>query len=99
MGVQYALQYFRTNSSMGVPLGLPYFGTNSSMGIPYRLPYFRTNSSMGQYPYALPYFRTNSLMSVGGSVVVFNATCNSILVISCRSVLLVEETGVPGKNH
>jgi hypothetical protein len=29
----------------------------------------------------------------------FNATFNNISVISCRSVLLVEETGIPGKNH
>jgi len=29
---------------------------------------------------------------------VFNATFNNISVISWRSVLLVEETGVPGKN-
>jgi hypothetical protein len=30
---------------------------------------------------------------------VFNATFNNILDISWRSVLLVEETGVPGENH
>ena len=30
---------------------------------------------------------------------VFNATFNSISVISWQSVLLVEETGVPGENH
>jgi hypothetical protein len=30
---------------------------------------------------------------------VFNATFNNILVISWPSVLLVEETGVPGENH
>ena len=30
---------------------------------------------------------------------VFNATFNNITVISLRSVLLVEETGVPGENH
>jgi len=29
----------------------------------------------------------------------FNATFNNITVISWRSVLLVEETGVPGENH
>ena len=29
---------------------------------------------------------------------VFNATFNSIWAISVRSVLLVEETGVPGEN-
>ena len=34
---------------------------------------------------------------VGGMV--FNATFNNILVISWQSVLLVEETGVPGENH
>jgi hypothetical protein len=33
------------------------------------------------------------------TVVVFNATFNNILAISWRSVLLVEETGVPGENH
>jgi hypothetical protein len=32
-------------------------------------------------------------------LVVFNATFNNISVISWRSVLLVEETGVPGENH
>jgi hypothetical protein len=30
---------------------------------------------------------------------VFNATFNNISVISWRSDLLVEETGVPGENH
>ena len=32
-------------------------------------------------------------------VMVFNVTFNNISVISWRSVLLVEETGVPGENH
>jgi hypothetical protein len=32
-------------------------------------------------------------------VMVFNATFNNISVISWRSVLLVEETGVSGENH
>ena len=32
-------------------------------------------------------------------VMVFNATYNNISAISWRSVLLVEETGVPGENH
>ena len=32
-------------------------------------------------------------------VVVFNVTFNNISVISWRSVLLVEETRVSGKNH
>ena len=31
-------------------------------------------------------------------VTVFNATINNILVISWRSILLVEEIGVPGEN-
>ena len=30
---------------------------------------------------------------------VVNATFNNISVISWRSVLLVDETGVPGENH
>jgi hypothetical protein len=32
-------------------------------------------------------------------VMVFNATFNNISAISWRSVLLVEETRVPGENH
>jgi hypothetical protein len=32
-------------------------------------------------------------------VMMFNATFNNISVISWRSVLLVEETRVPGENH
>ena len=32
-------------------------------------------------------------------VMVFNATINNISVISWRSVLLMEETGVPEGNH
>jgi hypothetical protein len=34
-----------------------------------------------------------------GWFMVFNATFNTISVISWRSVLLVEETGVPRGNH
>ena len=34
-----------------------------------------------------------------GLVMVFNATFNNISVISWRSVLLVEVTGVPRENH
>jgi hypothetical protein len=30
---------------------------------------------------------------------VFNPTLNNIAAISWRSVLMVEETGVPGENH
>jgi hypothetical protein len=33
------------------------------------------------------------------SFMVFNANFKNISVISLRSVLLVEETGVPGQNH
>ena len=32
-------------------------------------------------------------------VMVFDATFDNISLISWHSVLLVEETGVPGKNH
>jgi hypothetical protein len=32
-------------------------------------------------------------------VLLFNATFNNISVMSWLSVLLVEETGVPGENH
>ena len=34
-----------------------------------------------------------------GWFMVFNATFNNISVLSHRSVLLVEETGVPGENQ
>jgi hypothetical protein len=33
------------------------------------------------------------------SVMVFNATVNNISVISWRSALLMEETGIPEENH
>ena len=39
------------------------------------------------------------LMTVWFRFMVLNATFNNILVISWRSVLLVEETGVPGENQ
>jgi len=35
----------------------------------------------------------------GLGVMVLNATFNNISVILWRSVVLVEETGVPGDNH
>jgi hypothetical protein len=38
-------------------------------------------------------------LQVGFVFVVLNATYNNISVISWRSVLLLEETGVPGANH
>jgi len=36
---------------------------------------------------------------LGVRAMVFNVTFNNISAISWRSVLLVEETGVPGENH
>jgi len=42
------------------------------------------------------------MISIAGlrvRVMVFNATFNNISIISWRSVLLVEETGVPGETH
>jgi hypothetical protein len=44
---------------------------------------------------------SRSLAASGISVrnMVVNATFNNISVISWRSVLFVEETGVPGENH
>ena len=38
-------------------------------------------------------------MALGFRVMVFNATFNNISVISLLSVLLVEETGVPGEKQ
>jgi hypothetical protein len=44
--------------------------------------------------------KTNVMINIfNSSVMVFNANFNNISVISWRSVLLVEETGVPGENH
>jgi len=44
------------------------------------------------------YQRLNMFWLVGWFRV-FNATFNNISAISWRSVLLVEQTGVPGENH
>ena len=38
-------------------------------------------------------------LNLGGAVMVFNVFSNNISVISWRSVLLVEENGVPGEKH
>ena len=43
--------------------------------------------------------RNLKLMAFRFRFMVFNATFNTISVISWRSVLLVEETGIPGENH
>ena len=43
--------------------------------------------------------RYNSDIDIGVRVMVFNTAFNLISVISLQSVLLVEETGVPGENH
>jgi hypothetical protein len=45
------------------------------------------------------YYLNCICLKYGVRVMVFNATFNNILVISWRSVLLVEETGEPGENH
>ena len=49
----------------------------------------------------MPIFIIISVLSQerGGVVMVLNAIINNISVISWRSVLLMEETGVPGENH
>jgi len=38
-------------------------------------------------------------LHTGLGAMLFNATFNNISAISWQSVLLVEETGVPGENH
>jgi hypothetical protein len=43
--------------------------------------------------------RVLNLWGIRVRVVVFNATFNNMSVISWRSVLLVEVTGVPRENH
>jgi hypothetical protein len=48
----------------------------------------------------LSLIKNSDLRHVGGLLVmVFNATFNNISILWCRSVLLVEETGVSGENH
>ena len=42
---------------------------------------------------------TGTILMTGWLVMVYSATFNNILVLLWRSVLLVEETGVPGENH
>jgi hypothetical protein len=44
-------------------------------------------------------FNFSTYRDIGFRVMVFNATINNISVISWRSVLLLEGTGVPGENH
>jgi hypothetical protein len=39
------------------------------------------------------------IMISGVRVIMFNVSVNNISVISCRSVLLVKEIGVPEENH
>ena len=45
------------------------------------------------------YFIVVILLGVAVRVMLLNVTFNNISVISWRSVLLVEETGLPGENH
>ena len=52
-------------------------------------------SKIINYKYLLILFWSKHFVSL----MVFNATFNNISDISWRSVLLVEETGVPGENH
>jgi len=47
----------------------------------------------------LKFLQKIHLLNEGLWVMVFNATFNNISVISWRSALLVEETGVFGENH
>jgi hypothetical protein len=56
---------------------------------------FRNQCCIWFYYYYLEYIRYTSWVRN----MVFNATLNNIVVISWRSVLLVEETGVTGENH
>ena len=52
------------------------------------------------YPrYSLFVFSFLYFVILGVMVMVFNATFNNISVTLWRSVLLVEEIGVPGENH
>ena len=50
-------------------------------------------------PGKLLFIRRWYIITVWFKLMVFNAIFNNISVISWQSVLLVEETGVPGENH
>ena len=52
--------------------------------------FMRGKKELNDFKYKVDNFRL---------VLVFNATFNNISAISWWSVLLVEETGVPGENH
>jgi hypothetical protein len=58
-----------------------------------RSQYVRTSSNVGQFVHHSQFNVVCCLFMV------LNATFNSISIISWRSVLLVEETGLPGENH
>jgi hypothetical protein len=45
------------------------------------------------------YVTENFSVNYGVRITMYNATLNNISVKSWRSVLFVEETGVPGENH
>ena len=51
------------------------------------------------YLFCLIWWSLIILVRLRVRIMVFNATFNNISVISWQSVLLVEETGVPGENH
>jgi hypothetical protein len=56
--------------------------------------------SNGDWSKWIPFLLTNEMIiKYRVRVMMFNATFNNISVISWRSVLLVEETEVPGENH
>jgi hypothetical protein len=56
----------------------------------------RTRRLQCQFPELLDFFNYFAGL---GLVMVFNATFNNISVISWRSVLVVEKTGIPIENH
>ena len=47
----------------------------------------------------IPLSQKSEILKIRFRFMAYNATFNNISVISCRSVLLVEETGAPGENH
>ena len=75
------------------------------MFLAHKLVYFKTLFVNNYFPY-MSYLNPKHhyllyilIVRARGSAMVFNATFNIILVISWRSVLLLEETGVPEENH
>ena len=86
-------QHIQENVPMSVPL------EHEGAGGTYRLLYGPNFNCLKYSSRIIMYFKYIRVIDGLGWFMVFNATFNNISVISWRSVLLVDETGVPGENN